>query len=626
MVVSVEESDFCKALVCFISSCVGAKSCWYSLKVVSDEIPSLPEAIGLSYESMMYMFQCCGLAGRKKDGSDWVFFPQKFSTFRNTHDLQLATDIISSKIAVVIPSSEANASVVGEAKKVRKQVYFIRLGAEDLKHIVFAGSEAKAPRIRGIVSYRSELHDTLWKLAAQYQKMQDASYTMFERFLLKNKEALTSISTQEEELTEAPQGKNEPQPGLVLLGGLFAEEERRATFPFPAQQPGAAMIAAAPQPAAESSAGSLLVSRIRMRLLPLLIQDDAISQIDSFWRPNPDEKKIESALLSIAGSIHEEKEKALSAILETGELDISPKTLSNPATFPKLRQYGIPLDNKGVHKSILCDLFYISKKTTNSSTSVSMELNSGEERSLVLIPRATSFKNMVRNEKEVGWFSELLKAMGGNVKNEAVESRTIQFVCHILARKYKDTFIEAVKQTGTQLIESLDPIATFAIQSVCNLPGSKMKLLKRFLEAEIGARIFSSPREIKQVLGMDSVLPVTGIFHYAGSANVADPRSREKVPWMYKSVKDIVKLIIRMQVREKKAEFRWNHLDLSTCIDHGKGFLRATLICVIRQLDINSESIACSSKFTLALLTSFSSSLMFQQVDSQLVRSSTASQ
>ena len=183
MVVSVEESDFCKALVRFISSCIPAKSCWYSLKVVSSDIPSLPEALGLSYESMMYMLQCCGLAGRRKDG-DWIFFPQKFCTFRNTHYLQTATDVISSKIAV-----KDEADNHGNGKKIRKKVYFIRLGVDNLKSITFAGLPAKAPCIHGIVSYRSEFQDTLWLLATQYQKIANQSYTKFERFLI-GKEAV----------------------------------------------------------------------------------------------------------------------------------------------------------------------------------------------------------------------------------------------------------------------------------------------------------------------------------------------------------------------------------------------------------------------------------------------------
>ena len=58
---------------------------------------------------------------------------------------------------------------------------------------------------------------------------------------------------------------------------------------------------------------------------------------------------------------------------------------------------------------------------------------------------------------------------------------------------------------------------------------------------------------------------------------------------MYKSAKDILRLLLRMQVREKQQGFDWNHLDVSTCIDHGKGFLRATLICVLRKVDESGE-------------------------------------
>ena len=295
-------------------------------------------------------------------------------------------------------------------------------------------------------------------------------------------------------------------------------------------------------------------------------------------------KKIEAALLAIVGSIHEKQEKKLSTILETQELQLSPNTLLKAESkFPKLVQYGIPLENQQAHQALLRDLYYVCRKSSPSlSNSISLELKTGEERLLVLLPRATNFKNMVRNENEGGWFTELMKAVGGGGNN--AEARTIQFLCHILARNHKEIFLEAVRQTGTQLIEPLDPVATFALQSVCNLPTSKMKLLKRFLEAEVGTRIFSSPREVKQVFGMDSVVPITEVFHYAGSAKVVDPRSREKIPWMYKGVKDIVRLLIQMQVRDLREDFDWNHLDISTCIDHGKGFLRATLICVLRKL------------------------------------------
>ena len=569
MGLSVEESDFCRALVKFISSCLCSKSCWYSLKVVSPDIPCLPEVMGLSYESMMYMFQCCGLAGRRKDANDWNFLPQKFATFQNTYSLQTETDLISSKINVT--------DAIDNGKKKRKNVYFIRLGSLDLKSICFAGIATKAPRINGIVSYRLEFHDTLWKLATQYDKSvnTEEAYMAFQKFL-----AATNTKSRPTTLKNTQQ-EDGPQPGLVLSGGPSVPNE-------PVVEPTTLPRTPPARTANKEPNGSLLINRIRTYLLPLILEDDIICRMDNFWQSNINETEIELALLSIVGSIHEEKEQKLSTILETDKLELSPNTLLNQSKYPKLRQYGIPLDNKQVHQALLRDLYYVGRKSSNSLSSTSttiipMELKTGEERSLVLIPRATSFKNMVRNEKEAGWFSDLMKVIGGNGEN--AEARTIQFVCHILTQKHKEAFIEAVKQTGTQLVEPLDPIATFALQSVCNMPASKMKLLKRFLEAELGARVFSTPREIKQVLGMDSVLPITGTFHYAGSSDAVDPRAREKIPFMYKSAKDIVRLLIRMQVRDKKKNFDWNHLDISTCIDHGKGFLRATLICVIRKLD-----------------------------------------
>ena len=199
----------------------------------------------------------------------------------------------------------------------------------------------------------------------------------------------------------------------------------------------------------------------------------------------------------------------------------------------------------------------------------------------------------------MGWFTELLNALAGGKNGTASRgsSQAIQFVCHYLARKHNDCFVDAIKLTGTQLVEPLDPIATFvALQSVCNLPASKMKLLKCFLESELGVKVFSSPAEIKKVIGMDLVVPITGIFNYAGSTSVMDPRSKDKIPWMYKSAKEIIRLLLRMQVREKRGGFKWNHLDVSTCIDHGKGFLRATLICVLRQLDDSGERSVCEEQ------------------------------
>ena len=62
MLSSVEESDFSRVLAQFIAACGGARACWwYSLKILSNDIPNLREAMSLGYNSTMYMFQSAAL-------------------------------------------------------------------------------------------------------------------------------------------------------------------------------------------------------------------------------------------------------------------------------------------------------------------------------------------------------------------------------------------------------------------------------------------------------------------------------------------------------------------------------------------------------------------------------------
>ena len=83
------------------------------------------------------------------------------------------------------------------------------------------------------------------------------------------------------------------------------------------------------------------------------------------------------------------------------------------------------------------------------------------------IPRPTSFKDMLHNSQkgsplvfrttQSNWWE--WKQTSG-IKNNPVS------MFHILARKYKEAFTEAVKQMGMQLIRPLDLITTFALRRV----------------------------------------------------------------------------------------------------------------------------------------------------------------
>ena len=132
-----------------------SKACWYSLKFISKDIPNLPEAMGLTYLSTMYMLECCGLSSKRIDCDEWNFLPKKFQTFINANDLQKVTDVISAKLSMV----EAD-----DGKKVRKLFWFIRLGEVDLSKVRFAGYPTNAPRISGIEASRTSFHEALWSL------------------------------------------------------------------------------------------------------------------------------------------------------------------------------------------------------------------------------------------------------------------------------------------------------------------------------------------------------------------------------------------------------------------------------------------------------------------------------
>ena len=286
MGLSAEESDFSKTLVKFISSCVNSRACWYSLKLVSPDIPCLPEVMGLLYESMMYMFQCCGLATQRKDGNEWSFLSQKFTTFRNTYGLHDETDLISSKILI--------SDNVDVGKQKRKALYFIRLGIEDLKSIIFAGHHhPKRPRINGIVSYRSEFHDTLWRLGTLHQKIAaNEGYTMFQKYL-SSKESTITMLERDTSSTIRKQEEVDGPPGLVLSGGpsvLQQCQQNLTTTSTTNHQPGEPTT---PPPASPEPNGSpsLLLNRIRIYLLPLILSDDVMNQVDNFWRCNVEGKK-----------------------------------------------------------------------------------------------------------------------------------------------------------------------------------------------------------------------------------------------------------------------------------------------------------------------------------------------
>jgi hypothetical protein len=75
-----------------------------------------------------------------------------------------------------------------------------------------------------------------------------------------------------------------------------------------------------------------------------------------------------------------------------------------------------------------------------------------------------------------------------------------------------DAWTEANKILGCRDVCKLDPIATFATQSICDLNPTKINNLKRCIRSEIGVSIFSTPQKIDNQLVQKYVEPSTGTF------------------------------------------------------------------------------------------------------------------
>jgi hypothetical protein len=82
--------------------------------------------------------------------------------------------------------------------------------------------------------------------------------------------------------------------------------------------------------------------------------------------------------------------------------------------------------------------------------------------------------------------------------------------------EYKEAIVEAIKMNGDRVIRQLDPVATFAIQSACNMNAAQFKTLRRCAFSEFGFQLFSLPHtgRIKQVIGLEHVEPIDGFYKY----------------------------------------------------------------------------------------------------------------
>jgi len=91
------------------------------------------------------------------------------------------------------------------------------------------------------------------------------------------------------------------------------------------------------------------------------------------------------------------------------------------------------------------------------------------------------------------------------------------------------------------------------------------------LIVELGSPLFCTDYIIEQVIGLEFVVPKTGAYMYGN----------EKIEWSSKDVPKVLKLWIKMKLAGP-LEFKCDHLDISTAVDHGNGHSRTTTTFIAR--------------------------------------------
>jgi hypothetical protein len=117
-------------------------------------------------------------------------------------------------------------------------------------------------------------------------------------------------------------------------------------------------------------------------------------------------------ILDIAKDLQQQKEDKLSEILGTIRAPVSPQSKHNPNKYPTLKQYGISLEDRRVHQSLLSELYRLTKKHDKTTT---LYCNVGDNKlsSFVFIPFSKDFRRLKVNENLTKLFAHVLTALGG---------------------------------------------------------------------------------------------------------------------------------------------------------------------------------------------------------------------
>jgi hypothetical protein len=243
-----------------------------------------------------------------------------------------------------------------------QQQHFVRLGMQRLDLLSKPGT-GSAPRIRDITRVRNNFRSTISAIVIQS--------------LGPNCQALAGPLTVCCETEEAP---TEPP-----------EEEEKGNDPYEE---------------------NLVLLQVRAHLHPLILDGNVLSK-NTIWKEECSANEVGSALLDIVRLIQKHRKDKLTNILGSIRVQHIPETKARENVFPIMKKYGIPLEERRVHKGLLKELFHISKKV-DKSTTLYADVGDNKESAFIFIPTSKGYNRLKKNENKHKWFGHLLMALGGD--------------------------------------------------------------------------------------------------------------------------------------------------------------------------------------------------------------------
>jgi hypothetical protein len=318
---------------------------------------------------------------------------------------------------------------------------------------------------------------------------------------------------------------------------------------------------------------------LRDVFLPSILDSDG--KLD----PNFDVAEVQALLLRLADDVRERASARMCAVLRgksEEEAIQSPMPLGpqpDPSKYPTLESLGVPLNSTFVMQGILRDIYNMNLAETGSTTMRVTTFN-GNIMTLVRIPRLKSLSSLDALRKKnnsSGFLAEVTKALD---PEDAASDETRKNLCRLLATNdnFRNPFRETAYSEGFSLIDRLDEDTSFTMMLNANLSNTQVRSLRSDLIGTMGNPIFAPENKIKSHVGIKRPEVKTGMYLF----------EQKRIRWWCKKVDDIVlKFFEALVMQEGMAAPRYfiEHFDLSVSIDHGKGFLRATLVIVVRKID-----------------------------------------